>query len=224
MVEAVILDVDGTLVDSNYHHVLAWSRAFHAHGCTAPLWQIHRAMGMGADKLIKHLLGSESERAHGDEIRASESQLYSQLIGEVEPLPEARKLLVDLKDANLQVILASSAKQSELDHYLDLLEARELVDGWTSSADVEATKPDPDIVQVALQKAGSTAAVMVGDATWDVISATAAGLPTICITTGGFSKQELEAVGAIAVVESLGELRQRVRDGSYELSGSRQTR
>ena len=146
----------------------------------------------GRDKLVEHLLGVETERGRGDAIRASESRLYGELIGEVEPFAEARELLVDLRTADVSAILASSAKESELEHYLDLLDARELVAGWTSSADVEATKPDPDLVHAALQKAGSNAALMVGDTTWDVIAATAAGIPTLCVTTGGFAEQELK--------------------------------
>ena len=183
--------------------------------------EIHRAIGMDGDKLVEHLLGAETERVRGDAIRASESRLYGELIGEVEPFAEARELLFDLQTANLIAILATSAKESELEHYLDLLDARELVAGWTTSADVEATKPDPDLVHVALQKAGSNAALMVGDATWDVIAATAAGIPTLCVMTGGFAEQELKDAGAMDVVGSLAEVRRRVRDG---LDGFRSSR
>ena len=149
----VILDVDGTLVDTNYQHALAWFRAFREHGQVLPLWRIHRATGMGGDKMVEYLGGRSSSGARGDAIRDAESHAYSELIGEVEPLDGAREFLIDLKDLGLTVVLASSAKEDELDHYLDLLEARDVVDAWTSSADVHETKR-PRHVQAAISKAG----------------------------------------------------------------------
>jgi beta-phosphoglucomutase-like phosphatase (HAD superfamily) len=147
----VILDVDGTLVDTNYQHALAWFRAFHEHGQVLPLWRIHRATGMGGDKMVEYLGGKELERSQGDAIRDAESHAYSELIGEVETLDGAREFLAYLKDIGVTVVLASSAKEKELDHYLDLLEAaRDVVDAWTGSADVQETKPDPDLVRAAI--------------------------------------------------------------------------
>ncbi|HWE82830.1 MAG TPA: HAD family hydrolase [Gaiellaceae bacterium] len=207
----IILDVDGTLVDTNYHHTLAWARALREHECVVPLWRIHRATGMGGDKLVAHVAGSRFDTERGDDVREAETRLYGELIGEVEPLDGARELLVELESAGRTVVLASSAKQPELDHYLDLLDARELVDAWTSAADVDATKPDPELVRVALAKAGAVPALMVGDTTWDIEAATSAGIPTACVTTGGFSKQELLDGGAVAVHESLDELRKWLR-------------
>jgi phosphoglycolate phosphatase-like HAD superfamily hydrolase len=104
-------------------------------------------------------------------------------------------------------VLASSAKQDEVDHYLDLLDARELADGWTTSADVEATKPEPDLVTAAVEKAGGGDAVMVGDTTWDCEAAGRAGVPTVAVLTGGFSEAELREAGAVAVFQSIEELR-----------------
>jgi HAD superfamily hydrolase (TIGR01509 family) len=132
------------------------------------------------------------------------------LIVEVEPLRGARDLIVDLKERGHAVVLASSAKQKEVDHYLDLLDARDLVDDWTSSADVESTKPDPDLVQAALEKAGAGEAVMVGDSTWDCEAAKRAGIETVAVLTGGFSEAELEDAGAVAVYQSIDELRQSI--------------
>lgn len=203
----VILDVDGTLVDTNYQHALAWFRAFREHGQILPLWRIHRATGMGGDKMVEYLGGKDLERNQGDAIRDAESRAYSKLMGEVEPLEGAREFLAYLKDMGLTVVLASSAKERELDHYLDLLEARDVVDAWTSSADVQETKPDPDLVQAAISKAGGGSAVMVGDTPWDVEAARRSGIPTICLTTGGFARQELERAGAVAVFDSIPELR-----------------
>jgi HAD superfamily hydrolase (TIGR01509 family) len=204
---AAILDVDGTLVDTNYHHALAWYRAFRQNGIVLPIWRIHRHIGMGGDKMIRAVAGDEVEEEQGDDIRAAEKPLFMALIEEVEPLADARELMADLKERGHTVVLASSAKQNELDHYLDLLDARELADGWTSSADVEATKPSPDLVHAALDKAGTNDAVMVGDTTWDCEAARQAGVETVAVLTGGFSEQELRDGGAVAVFESLGDLR-----------------
>jgi HAD superfamily hydrolase (TIGR01549 family) len=202
-----ILDVDGTLVDTNYHHALAWHRALHAHGHPVQMWKVHRHIGMGGDQILEALIGAEAEAEEGDEIRAAEVEAYKELIGEVEPMEGARELIAKLRDAGASVILASSAKEDEVDHYLDLLEARELVDDWTTSADVESTKPDPDLVLAALEKAGNDKpAVMVGDSVWDVKAAKAAGVPTLAVLTGGFSEAELREAGASQVVESIADL------------------
>ena len=128
------------------------------------------------------------------------------LIEEVEPLPRARDLIEELKGRGHAVVLASSAKKHEVDHYLDLLDARELVDGWTTAADVERTKPDPDLVAAAKEKAGGGDAVMLGDSTWDCEAARRCGVPTVGLLTGGFSEQELRQASAVAVYESIPEL------------------
>lgn len=203
-----ILDVDGTLVDTNYHHALAWHRALRAHGHQVPVWKVHRHIGMGGDQILDALIGEEAAAEQGDAIRETEGEAYEELIGEVEPMEGARELIEKLKREGSTVILASSAKQSEVDHYIDLLDARELIDDWTTSADVENTKPDPDLVHAALEKTGNDeASVMVGDSVWDVKAATAAGLPTLAVLTGGFSAAELEEAGASQVVESISDLR-----------------
>jgi HAD superfamily hydrolase (TIGR01549 family) len=208
MPPAAILDIDGTLVDTNFQHAIAWYRAFHQHEIVLPVWRIHRHIGMGGDQLVKALAGEKLEEEKGDDIRAAEKVLYSELIGEVEPLEGARDLIVDLNDGGHSVVLASSAKEDEVDHYLDLLDARELADGWTTSADVEATKPEPDLVQAAIEKAGGGEAVMVGDSTWDCEAAKRAGIETVAVLTGGFSEAELRDAGAVAVYHSIDDLRQ----------------
>jgi HAD superfamily hydrolase (TIGR01549 family) len=207
MPPAAILDVDGTLVDTNYHHTLAWFRAFRQSEVMLPIWRIHRHIGMGGDQLVEALGGKKVEQEKGDEIRAAESVLYAELMSEVEPLNGARQLIEDLKQRDHPVVLASSAKAHEVDHYLDLLDARELADGWTTSADVEATKPEPDLVVAAVEKAGGGDAVMVGDSTWDCEAAKRAGLDTIAVLTGGFSEAELRDAGALAVYSSIQDLR-----------------
>jgi HAD superfamily hydrolase (TIGR01509 family) len=205
---AVVLDVDGTLVDTNYQHAIAWHRALRAHGHTVQAWEIHRHIGMGGDQLVAALIGDEGEETDGDAIRAAEGDAYGELIGEVEPMLGAIELLRELHEDGATVILASSAKEEEVDHYLDLLEARDLVEGWTTSADVERTKPHPDLVHAALEKAGDHPAVMVGDSTWDVKAATAAKIPTLAVLTGGFSEEELREAGAAEVFESVASLRE----------------
>lgn len=204
----MILDIDGTLVDTNYQHTLAWHRALRTHGHTVQMWVIHRHIGMGGDQIVSALVGDGIEEKEGDGIRAAEGDAYGELIGEVEPMDGARGLIEDLRSDDSRVILASSAKQEEVDHYLDLLDARELIDGWTTSADVERTKPHPDLVHAALEKAGGEGpAVMVGDSTWDVKAAEAAGIPTLAVLTGGFSEDELREAGAAEVIRSMAELR-----------------
>ena len=208
----VILDVDGTLVDTNYQHALAWHRALRDHGHTVQMWEIHRHIGMGGDQIVAALAGKEVEAEEGDEIRSAESDAYGKLIGEVEPMDGAHDLIKDLHDEGMKVILASSAKQVEVDHYLDLLDVRELIDGWTTAEDVERTKPHPDLVNAALEKSGRDGnSVMVGDSTWDVKAAGAAGIPTLAVLTGGFSEDELREAGAAEVVHSVGALREERR-------------
>jgi HAD superfamily hydrolase (TIGR01509 family) len=207
-----ILDIDGTLVDTNYQHALAWYRAFRQYGIVLPIWRIHRHIGMGGDQMIGALTDERTEQEKGDDIRAAEKTLYFQLIGEVQPMADSRTLIEILKQRGHTVVLASSAKQDEVDHYLDLLDVRELADDWTTSADVESTKPAPDLVTTALEKAGAAPddAVMVGDTPWDVEAARKAGVATIAVRTGGFGPDELEEAGAKAVFESVTELCERL--------------
>ena len=207
---AAILDVDGTLVDTNYQHAIAWYRAFRQHGIVLPIWRIHRSIGMGGDHLIAELCGQAVEDRQGEDLRSAEKPLYMAMIEEVEPIDGARELIVDLKERGHPVVLASSAKAEEVDHYLDLLDARELADAWTTSADVEATKPEPDLVTAAVEKAGGGDALMVGDSTWDCEAAKRAGLQTFALLTGGFSEQELLEAGASAVFASLPDLHRRL--------------
>jgi HAD superfamily hydrolase (TIGR01509 family) len=162
---------------------------------------------MGGDHLVASLVSEDWDAEHGDDVRTAEKPLYMSLIAEVEPLEGARGLITDLRERGHAVVLASSAKPDEVDHYLDLLDARGIVDGWTTSGDVERTKPEPDLVAAAVEKAGGGDAVMVGDSTWDCESAARAGVPTVGVLTGGFSEAELRDAGAARVYRSLAELR-----------------
>jgi phosphoglycolate phosphatase-like HAD superfamily hydrolase len=215
---AAIVDVDGTLVDSNYQHVVAWQRALRAEGVAVPAWRIHRHVGMGGDKLVAAVAGDEVEERCGDAVRDVEAELYMDMIGEVQPLDGARELILRLGERFDSVVLASSAKEQEVEHYLDLLDAREIADGWTTSADVDATKPEPDLVEAALGKAGTREGVLIGDTTWDVEAALRAGLFAVGVLTGGFAEAELREAGATAVYESAAELAPRVAELDPELS------
>jgi phosphoglycolate phosphatase-like HAD superfamily hydrolase len=208
---AVILDIDGTLVDSNYHHAIAWHRAFRRNGVTLPLWRIHRHMGMGADQLVAALAGDELEERCGDAVRAAEKELYAELLPEVAPIEGARELMLALRGRGHRVVLASSAKQEEVDHYLDLLDARELVHGWTTAADVAATKPNPDLIEAALERAGGGEAAVIGDTTHDCEAARRARIQLIlAVLTGGICEADLIQAGAAAVYESVADLARRL--------------
>ena len=161
---------------------------------------------MGGDQLVGALAGDDVESEKGDDIRFAEKVLYMSMIHEVRPLPDARRLIETLKDRGHTVVLASSAKKEEIEHYLDLLDARELADAWTSSADVARTKPAPDLVQAARDKVGGGPAVMIGDSVWDIEAAKQLGIQTIAVRTGGFGHDELVEAGAACVVGSIDDL------------------
>jgi HAD superfamily hydrolase (TIGR01549 family) len=218
-----ILDIDGTLVDTNYHHVIAWYRAFRRHGIVLPIWRIHRHIGMGGDQLVEALTDERTENEKGDDIRDSETGIYFQLIDEVATMDGSRELIEQLKERGHRVVLASSAKQGEVDHYLELLDARGLADDWTTSADVESTKPEPDLVRAALQRGGGSSedAVMVGDTPWDIHAAKRADVGTLAVRTGGFGVDELREAGAVDVFESVSELCARLDETPLRRRGSR---
>lgn len=215
MPPTAILDIDGTLIDSNYQHAIAWYRAFRLHGITIPVWRCHRAIGMGGDQLVPYLAGEGFEEQEGDAVRIEEHALYQQLIHEVQPFAGARGLIEDLKGRGSKVVLASSAQPEDVTHYLDLLDASELADGWTDSSSVEHTKPAPDLVEAALKLVGTDRGVMIGDSTWDCESAKTAGVDAIAVRTGGFGADELREAGAIAVFESIVELRERLSETPF---------
>jgi HAD superfamily hydrolase (TIGR01549 family) len=205
---AAVLDVDGTLVDTNYHHTIAWYRAFRGCGVMLELWRIHRHIGMGGDQLISAIAGEAVEERFGDEIRRVEGELYMDLIEEVRPFDAAHELIADLREVADSVVLASSAKQHEVDHYLDLLDAREVATDWTTSADVDSTKPEPDLVHAAMEKVGADSGLMIGDTRWDCRAAARAGIPAVAVLTGGFGEAELREAGAVDVFTGIEELRE----------------
>lgn len=200
MTVGVLLDVDGTLVDSNYQHTIAWARAFAGEGVTVPLARIHRHNGMGGDRLVKAVAGEAVESKLGDRIRERESDEYGKLIGEVQPTDGAHELLVSMHELGHRLCLASSGKPEEVGHYVELLDADGLFDAMVCSADVSTTKPHPELVEVARERLGNTDEhVFIGDSTWDCKAAAAAGIATIAVLTGGFGRDELAEAGAAGI-------------------------
>ena len=207
MVDTAVFDVDGTLVDSNYQQALAWYRALRRYGVTAAVWRIHRSMGMGGDKVVTALAGERVESEHGDGIRAAQAEEMKPLWSDVAPFEGAHELLEAVRSREFTVVLASSGGSDQTEYYVDLLDARGIATTWTTSADVEQTKPAPDLVQAAVDKVGGRRAVMIGDSPYDARAANELGIATIAVRTGGFAVDELLEAGATAAYESLVELR-----------------
>jgi HAD superfamily hydrolase (TIGR01549 family) len=205
-VDTVVLDVDGTLVDSNYHHALAWWRALREHEHAVPASRIHRAIGMGGDRLVAAVAGDDVENDAGDRIRDAWENHYDSVLDEIAPLPSARELLVELRDRGFEVALASSGIPRHTQHAVDVLQADDTASTTTTSEDAEASKPDPELVLTALDRVDAEHAVMVGDSVWDVRSGHEAGIPVIGVLTGGFARAELEEAGAEVVCDDLEEL------------------
>jgi HAD superfamily hydrolase (TIGR01509 family) len=204
-----VLDIDGTLIDSNYHHALAWYRALRSLGETVPVWRLHRLIGMGGDQILTAVGGEALERRVGGQAREQQGKEVDAMLEEMAPLPGARDLLVALKERGHRLVLASSGRERQVEVFLDKLRARDIADAWTTSADVEASKPAPDLLQVALKKLGAPAdasSVVVGDSVWDVEAAKRAGMPAIVVRSGGFGDDELHEAGAIAIYDTPGDL------------------
>ncbi|MBV8789203.1 MAG: HAD family hydrolase [Mycobacterium sp.] len=197
---AVLFDVDGTLVDSNYLHVYAWQRAFDAEDIAVPAWRIHRSIGMDGSRLVEALSGDAPSDVQ-ERLSDAHSRFYSETVPLLAPLPGARALLRRVAELGLQVVLASSAPDDELETLLKVLDCDDVISKTTSSRDVDTAKPEPGIVQVALDRAGVDAehAVFVGDAVWDAKAAQGAGLPCIGVLSGGIARAELQEAGASAV-------------------------
>ena len=206
-IDTAVFDVDGTLVDTNYQHALSWYRAFRTHDIVLPIWRLHRAIGMGGDNLVAHVAGQDVEERLGEQLRSAWEEEFDQLVPEVSAFAGAHELLAEVKSRGLRLVLASSGKSEHTRHFLDLLDGTDIADAWTTSDDVESSKPAPDLVSVALEKVGGRRGVMIGDSVWDAISAREVGVPTIAVRTGGFSDDELREAGAEWVFESLEELR-----------------
>ena len=200
---AVLFDIDGTLVDTNYLHTLAWRRAFLDCGIDMPSARIHRMIGAGSPVLLRELIGEER-----DDVKDRWRHHFDQLKPEIKALPGARDLLRTVAGRGAAVVLASSSEEKDVDALLQAIDAEDALTGVTSSGDVDEAKPDPGVFQVALEVAKTSAAdaVVVGDTIWDVEAARRAGLETVCFLTGGVSRAELEEAGGIAVYEGAADL------------------
>jgi HAD superfamily hydrolase (TIGR01549 family) len=202
---AVLLDVDGTLIDSNYQHALAWYRALRERGRIHPLVELHRHIGMGGDQLVKDVAGEEFDREHGEAARAAEKLRFKEIAGDMLPLEGAKDLIAELTGRGCEVVLASSGSQEDTERSMRLLEATDLK--HTTSDDVEATKPEPDLVKAALKLVdGDREAILIGDSTWDCEAAGRAGIRCVGVLTGGFSEEELREAGALRVYARLADL------------------
>jgi HAD superfamily hydrolase (TIGR01509 family) len=199
---AVLLDVDGTLVDSTYLHVVTWARALAEHDRTVPQARIHRAIGMGGDKMLGWLLGEVSEEL-GESMSVRHRELFLAERARLRPLPGARDFVAELVHRGLPVVLATSAAPPERDALLEALALEVQVAAVTDAGDVDESKPEPDLLQVALDRVGSEpeSAVMIGDARWDIEAAKRAGVTGIGMLSGGISESELLAAGAARVYE-----------------------
>ena len=199
----MLLDVDGTLIDSNYLHTLAWSRAFRDAGEWAPMNAIHRLIGMGGDQLVEELLGHPCRDASD-----ARPRYYRELFGDIRPFPGAVEFITKVHEAGLAVVLATSSPEPELVEARRVLGLDDVIDSQSSSADVERAKPAPDVFLAAMASAPIDPArvLAVGDSVWDVEAATAAGVGCIAVESGGFSRHELTNAGAIAVYRNVGDL------------------
>jgi HAD superfamily hydrolase (TIGR01509 family) len=191
--------------------VLCWYRAFRKHDVVLATRHLHRHIGMGGDLFVPAVAGETVERQIGDEVRDEWEKQFERVIDEVAPFAGAHDFVAALKERGHAVVLASSSIAKHAEHFVDVLGVRDLVDAWTTKDDVESTKPEPDLVQAALAKAGTGDAVMVGDTPWDVEAARKAGVPTVAVLTGGaYSAAELRDAGAVSVFESVGEMKDRL--------------
>jgi len=200
---SILVDIDGTLVDTNYFHTVAWWRAFQDIGEDVPMSTIHPLIGMGSDQLVEQAIGRES-----DEASDGHSRHYEPFKEEIKAFPKAADLLNELARRGARVILATSSDEKDLDRLQEAIGADEAIDEAVTKGDVEHSKPAPDIFEAALKKfdldAGRT--LVVGDTRWDIEAAGKLELEVVCVLTGGAPRKQLEEAGAVAVYEDVAEL------------------
>ena len=205
MVKAVFLDIDGTLMDTNYLHIEAWAQALEEVGARPPRSRIHHEVGKGSDKLIPEFV----EDGKAERVSELHSEHYGKLQERGHPLPGAKELISSLVEGGYEVWLATSAEPEELEHHMEELGVDGQISGVVTSDEAEESKPSPDIFGLALERAEVSAedAVVVGDSIWDIEAAKEAGVRVAAVMTGGaFSRAELEEAGAYAVYEDCAEL------------------
>jgi phosphoglycolate phosphatase-like HAD superfamily hydrolase len=200
-IDTVVLDVDGTLVDTVYQHTMTWAAAFAEVDVVVPLWRVHRAIGMGADRLVAHVAGDEVERRHGDRVREAHDRRFTDLVDDVRPLPGAGDLLAELRRRGFTVALASSGEKEQTERLLRLVDGSDRVDVLVTGSEVEHSKPAPDLVETAVERAAGNRAAVVGDAVWDVAAAREKGRYAIGLRCGGSSEADLRDTGAAEVFD-----------------------
>lgn len=213
-ISAVLFDVDGTLVDTNYLHAVTWWEAFRQYGHHVPMARIHRTIGMGSDKLIDHLLPDDRDRGLDDELQSARTALYALYWPRLKAFDGAADLLRACAHRGLQVVLASSASAREMQVLRAAIDAEDAVTEATCASDARESKPAPDILEIALQRSAVTpdAAVFVGDTVWDIQACNKAGLACIAFLTGGIGAAELREAGAVEVYQGPTELLQSLHD------------
>lgn len=204
--DTVVLDIDGTLLDSVFHHTVAWVRAFAAHGLTVPAHRIHRLIGMGGDRLVPAAVGEDTERTLGDAVRESWEREFDTMLEEPALLPGARDLLDALAERGLRVVLASSAIPRHAQRALELLDAERRADASATADDAEESKPDPELLETVMERVDAERSVLVGDSVWDVEAGLRAGIPTLAVRSGGYGEAELREAGAVGVYADPAEL------------------
>ena len=216
--DTVILDLDGTLVDTVYQHVLAWRSAFLSVGVDIPAWRIHRAIGIGGDRLVEELAGRRVETAVGDEVRKLHGMRFEDQLPHVTPTEGAPELLETLRSRDLKVVVASSGEREVTERLLSVLGAAESLHAWVSGDQAESSKPDADLLRLAMEKVSGEAALVIGDTVWDVEAARNCDFPCVTVLTGGVSDAELREAGALdvrenpaAITTDLGDLLKRAR-------------
>lgn len=205
--KAVILDIDGTLIDSNDAHAWAWADVGKEFGYEIPFEKARRLIGMGGDKVLPELTGVEEDDSEGERITERRGEIFrSRYLAELRAFPGTRKLLQRMKEDGLKLVVATSASADDLEGLLEASGAADLIEETTSSGDAENSKPDPDIVEAALEETGYPAeqVVMIGDTPYDVEAATRAGVGIIAVRCGGWGDEELQ--GALAVYEDPADL------------------
>lgn len=215
MTRAALFDVDGTLVDTNYLHVTAWWEAFHQAGHTVAMPAIHRAIGLGSEDLIAHLLGPGRDGDRDAGIGATHSALYATYFERLPPLDGAADLLRALAGRGWTIVLATSASGPELEALRGALDADDVISGTASSDDVDQGKPAPDPIRHAMEIAGATPedTVYIGDSVWDMEAANRASVAAVGLLSGGIPRADLEAAGAVEIHESPAALLARLDTG-----------
>jgi HAD superfamily hydrolase (TIGR01509 family) len=214
--KVVILDIDGTLLLSNDAHARAFVEAGKSLGLSADLTFIRRLIGKGGDKLIPEAFGFDAESEPGKRLGKVKDRIFKSFVRDLKPAPGARDFLMKLRSDGIKRVVATSAGEEDVALLLDQARVRDLIEETTSSDDAESSKPDPDIVQAALRKAGedARAAVMIGDTPYDIEAALRAGVPIIAVRCGGIWP-DADLRGSLSIFDDPGDIL-----AHYEILGS----